>query len=175
MLESQILELNLFNNGGVVIGKIKDNRLKNIYKEAEGVYRIEISNGFRDDGTRDRIVERVYGTEDEAITRRDQMKALQKKKKEEGLKEQNSGYTLTQLAERYLNDSKYKKRSPTTLQGYRNILNSWILPELGEHKIRNIEESDLENLYAKMKKSKNNQTGKPLSDTYITHVHKLIK
>lgn len=175
MLETQILELNLFNNGGVVIGKIKDNRLKNIYKEAEGVYRIEISNGFRDDGTRDRIVERVYGTEDEAITRRDQMKALQKKKKEEGLKEQNSGYTLTQLAERYLNDSKYKKRSPTTLQGYRNILNSWILPELGEHKIRNIEESDLENLYAKMKKSKNNQTGKPLSDTYITHVHKLIK
>ena len=82
MLETQILELNLFNNGGVVIGKIKDNRLKNIYKEAEGVYRIEISNGFRDDGTRDRIVERVYGTEDEAITRRDQMKALQKKKKE---------------------------------------------------------------------------------------------
>lgn len=82
------------------------------------------------------------------------MKELQKKKKEEGLKEQNSGYTLTQLAEQYLNDSKYKKRAPTTIQGYKNLLNNWILPELGEHKIRNIEESDLENLYAKMKKVK---------------------
>ena len=103
------------------------------------------------------------------------MKELQKKKKEEGLKEQNSGYTLTQLAEQYLNDSKYKKRAPTTIQGYKNLLNNWILPELGEHKIRNIEESDLENLYAKTKKSKNDRTDKPLSDTYVTHVHKLIK
>ena len=64
------------------MGKIKDNRLKNIYQEADGVYRIELSNGFRDDGTRDRLVERVYGTEDDAIKRRDEMKSLQKKKQE---------------------------------------------------------------------------------------------
>lgn len=157
------------------MGKIKDNRLKNIYKEAEGVYRIELSNGFRDDGTRDRLVERVYGTEDDAIARRDKMRSLQKKKQDEGLKEQNSGYTLTQVAEMYLNDTKYKRRSPTTIQGYRNLLNNWILPELGDNKIRNIEESDLENLYAKMRKTINPRTNEPLSGTYITHVHKLIK
>lgn len=87
--------------------------MKNIYKEEDGVFRIEISNGFRDDGTRDRIVERFYGDEDGAIARRDEIKALQKKKKDEGLKEQNSGYTLRQVAEMYLNDKKYKKRSPT--------------------------------------------------------------
>ena len=83
------------------------------------------------------------------------MKELQKKKKEEGLKEQNSGYTLTQLAEQYLNDSKYKKRAPTTIQGYKNLLNNWIFPAPGEHKIRTIEESALQNVYGKMKKSKN--------------------
>ena len=103
------------------------------------------------------------------------MKELQKRKKEEGLQEQNSGYTLTQLAEKYINDNSYKKRSPTTVQGYKNLLNNWILPELGDNKIRNIEESDLENLYAKMKQSKNERTGESLSSTYITHVHKLIK
>ena len=103
------------------------------------------------------------------------MKELQKRKKEEGLQEQNSGYTLTQLAEKYINDNSYKKRSPTTVQGYKNLLNNWILPELGDNKIRNIEESDLENLYAKMKQSKNERTGENLSSTYITHVHKLIK
>lgn len=149
--------------------------MKNIYKEEDGVFRIEISNGFRDDGTRDRIVERFYGDEDGAIARRDEIKALQKKKKDEGLKEQNSGYTLRQVAEMYLNDKKYKKRSPTTIQGYKNLLNNWILPELGDYKIRNIEESDLENLYTKMRKSINPQTGLPLTETYITHVHKLIK
>lgn len=149
--------------------------MKNIYQESDGVYRIELSNGFRDDGTRDRLVERVYGTEADAIKRRDEMKLLQKKKKEEGLKEQNSGYTLTQVAEMYLNDSKYKRRSPTTVQGYKVLLNNWILPELGDIKIRNIEESDLENLYAKMRKSVNERTNKPLSDTYVMHVHKLIK
>ena len=59
--------------------------MKNIYQESDGVFRIELSNGFRDDGTRDRIVERVYGTPEDAIKRRDEMKALQKQMKEEGL------------------------------------------------------------------------------------------
>lgn len=68
--------------------------MKNIYTEAEGVFRIELSNGFRDDGTRDRIVERVYGTEEDAIKRRDEMKKLQQQMKEEGLKAENGGYTL---------------------------------------------------------------------------------
>ena len=63
------------------MGKIKDNRLKNIYQESIGIYRIEISNGFRDDGTRDRLVERIYGTEEDAIKRRDEMILLQQKKK----------------------------------------------------------------------------------------------
>lgn len=157
------------------MGKILDNKLKNIYEESTGVYRIELSNGFRDDGTRDRIVERVYGTEEEAIKRRDEMKANQKKLKEEGIKEQNSGYTLTQVAKIYLDDTKFQRRSVNTIRGYKQLLNNWILPNLGDIKIRSIQESDLEALYDKMRNSKNSITNKPLGETYISHCHKLIK
>ncbi len=149
--------------------------MKNIYKESDGVYRIELSNGFRDDGTRDRIVERVYGTENDAIKRRDEMRTLQQKMKEEGLKEQNSGYTLTQVAKLFLDDTKYQKRSYNTVRGYKQLLNNWILPELGDIKIRSIEEKDLEKLYDKMRNKVNPQTNTKLSETYVTHCHKLIK
>ena len=148
--------------------------MKNIYQESDGVFRIELSNGFRDDGTRDRIVERVYGTPEDAIKRRDEMKALQKQMKEEGLKAENGGYTLTQTAKIYLDDTKYQKRSLTTIRGYKQLLNNWILPDLGDIKIRSITEQDLEKLYDKMRNTINSQTGKPLSETYINHCHKLI-
>lgn len=148
--------------------------MKNIYTEAEGVFRIELSNGFRDDGTRDRIVERVYGTEEDAIKRRDEMKKLQQQMKEEGLKAENGGYTLIQTSKIYLGDTKYQKRSLNTVRGYKQLLNNWILPSLGDIKIRSITEQDLEKLYDKMRNSNNPQTGKPLSETYINHCHKLI-
>ncbi|MBR5663092.1 MAG: site-specific integrase [Bacilli bacterium] len=148
--------------------------MKNIYQESDGVFRIELSNGFRDDGTRDRIVERVYGTPEEAIKRRDELKALQKQMREEGLKAENGGYTLTQTSKIYLDDTKYQKRSLTTTRGYKQLLNNWILPELGDIKIRSITEQDLEKLYDKMRNSTNAQTGKKLSETYVNHCHKLI-
>lgn len=157
------------------MGKIVDNRMKNIYKESEGVYRIEISNGFRDDGTRDRIVERHYGDENGAIKRRDQIKALQKQMKDEGLKQQNSGYTLKELSEFYLDDTNYKERSISTIKGYKGLLKNWIIPNLGDIKIRSITELDLEKLYEKMRSSINPSTNKRLSETYVTHCHKLIK
>lgn len=148
--------------------------MKNIYKESDGVFRIELSNGFREDGTRDRIVERVYGTIDDAIKRRDEMKALQKQMKENGLKAENGGYTLTQTAKIYLDDTKYQKRAISTTKGYKQLLNNWILPQLGNIKIRSITEQDLEKLYDKMRNSININTGNPLSETFINHCHKLI-
>ena len=75
---------------------------------------------------------------------------LQKRKKEEGIKDQNSGYTFGKIAELYLSDTKYKKRAINTDRYYRLILNNWILPELGDIKLRSIEESDLERLYDKI-------------------------
>ncbi len=53
----------------------KDERLKNIIFIRDGVYEIQISNGYKDDGSRDRITETVYSDEDVAIARRDEIKA----------------------------------------------------------------------------------------------------
>lgn len=60
----------------------KDERLKNIIRIREGVFEIQISNGYREDGKRDRITETVYGNEEDAINRRDAIrKELQEKKR----------------------------------------------------------------------------------------------
>ena len=102
------------------------------------------------------------------------MKALQKQMKEEGLKSENGGYTFTQTAKIYLDDTKYRKRSITTMRGYKQLLNNWILPDIGDIKLRSITEQDLEKLYDKMRRSTNPQTGQLLSETYVNHCHKLV-
>lgn len=94
--------------------------------------------------------------------------------KEEGLKIENGGYTFTQTAKIYLDDEKYQRRSITTVRGYKQLLNNWILKEIGDIKLRNITEQDLEKLYDKMRKAVRQRDGQPLSETYVCHCHKLI-
>lgn len=62
----------------------KDDRLKNIIFIRDGVYEIQISNGYREDGKRDRITETVYGDEEAAIARRDEIKKELKERKDKG-------------------------------------------------------------------------------------------
>lgn len=152
----------------------KDDRLKNIIKIRDGVYEIQISNGFREDGKRDRITETVYGDEDTVIARRDEIKKELKEKKENGQKTANDGYTFLEVTKLYLSDRKYSKKVGTTISGYKTYLNNYILPEFGMKKIRNIDTSDLEKLYDKMSKQISKTTKKPLSGTTIKHTHALI-
>lgn len=152
----------------------KDDRLKNIIFIRDGVYEIQISNGYREDGKRDRITETVYGTEDEVIARRDEIKRDLKQKKEKGQVTANDGYTFLEVTKLYLEDRKYKKRVGTTTNGYKTYLNNYILPEFGGKKLRNITTEDLEKLYEKMSKQISRSTGKPLSGTTIRHTHSLI-
>ena len=155
--------------------KQKDERLKNIIFIQEGVYEIQISNGYRDDGSRDRIIERVHGTEDDAIARRDELKAELKEKKEKGIKSSNDGYTFLEVTKLFLADKKYSKRVGTTVRGYKTYLNNYILPEIGKKKLRNIKPDDLEKLYSNMSKMISHTTGEPLCGTTIKHTHTLIK
>ena len=152
----------------------KDERLKNIIKIRDGVYEIQISNGTRDDGKRDRITQTVYGTEEDAISTRDKLKEELKLKKSKGLNTSNSGYTFLDVAKKFLNDKDYGKRIGTTLKGYKGYLNNYIIPEIGFKKIRNIKESDLKALYDKMKKTKARNSNNFLSGTTIKHCHTLI-
>ena len=84
----------------------KDDRLKNIIFIRDGVYEIQISNGYREDGKRDRITETVYGTENDAIARRDEIKRDLKQKKEQGIKTANDGYTFLEVTKLFLADKK---------------------------------------------------------------------
>ena len=128
----------------------KDDRLKNIIKIRDGVYEIQLSNGTRDDGTRDRVTETVYGTEEDAIERRNQMKAELEEQKKKGIKVANGGYTFLEVAKSFLEDRDYSKKVGTTISGYKGILNNYVLPEFADKKIRNIAEEDLQKLYKKM-------------------------
>lgn len=152
----------------------KDDRLKNIIFIRDGVYEIQISNGYREDGKRDRITETVYGDEEAAIARRDEIKKELKERKDKGQITANDGYTFLEVTKLYLADRKYKKRVGTTTNGYKTYLNNYILPEFGAKKLRNITTEDLEKLYEKMSKQISRSTGKPLSGTTIKHTHSLI-
>lgn len=152
----------------------KDDRLKNIIKIRDGVYEIQLSNGTRDDGKRDRITETVYGDEDYAIDRRDKMKVELEEQKKKGLKVANGGYTFLEVAKMFLEDRDYSSKVGTTITGYKSALNNYILPELADKKIRNITEDDLQKLYKKMAETKSRSTGENLSGTTIKHTHTLI-
>ena len=155
--------------------KKKDERLKNIIKIRDGVYEIQISNGFREDGKRDRITETVYGTEEKVIARRDEIKNQLKEAKEKGIKTANDGYTFLEVTKFFLEDKKYGKRVGTTVNGYKTYLNNYIIPEIGFKKIRNITSEDLEKIYDKMSKMISRSTKEVLSGTTIKHTHTLIK
>ncbi len=155
--------------------KQKDERLKNIIFIQDGVYEIQISNGYRDDGSRDRIIERIHGTEEDAIARRDELKTELKEKKEKGIKSSNDGYTFLEVTKLFLADKKYGKRVGTTVRGYKTYLNNYILPEIGKKKLRNIKPDDLEKLYEKMFNMTSRTTGENLRGTTVKHTHTLIK
>lgn len=88
---------------------------------------------------------------------------------------ENNGYTLTEVAKFYLEDTDYQKRVGTTISGYKSLLNNHILPLKGNKKIRYINENDCEDIYNDMRKKINPNTGNPLTETQIHHVHALIK
>ena len=72
-------------------------RLKNIIKIEEGVYELQLSNGYRDDGKLDRVVKRVRGDKEYAIAYRYKLKKELEEKKKKGLKTANEGYTFLEV------------------------------------------------------------------------------
>ena len=153
----------------------KEERLKNIIFIQDGIYEIQISNGYRSDGSRDRIIERVHGTEEDAIARRDCLKKELLEKKERGINTSNDGYTFLEVAKLFLADKKFSNRVGTTSRGYKTILNNYVLPELGKKKLRNIKPEDLERLFYNMSNMISRTTKTNLSGTTIKHTHTLIK
>lgn len=156
------------------MSKEKDDRLKNIIKIEDGVYEIQLSNGYRDDGKRDRVVKRIRGDEEYAIAYRDKLKKELEEKKKKGLKTANEGYTFLEVTKAFLVDRDYSKKVGTTIKGYKMYLNNYILPEFADKKIRNITEDDLSRLYKKMSETPSKSGKGNLTGTTIKHTHILI-
>jgi len=143
-------------------------RFKYIHKRGENHYEIQIPNGYKSNGNRDRITKTFRGSEEEAVVFRDFLLEEQKKEKESGcISSANSSYTLIETSRIYLSDESYKKHGSNTKRFYRNKLNNYILPELGKKKLRNISDDDITKLYRKMR-----DLG--LTETSVKHVHNIL-
>jgi len=144
-----------------------------IYEIEKGKkYKLEISNGRRDDGKRERIFEYVDGDIREARRKRDEIKLKIQNK----TIVPNGGYSFLDLTRQWLNDPHTRKLSPSTLNGYKQKLNKDILPVFDQIRIKNIKPADLENFYNSLRNRKSKtKPRKQLSETTITHHHKIIK
>lgn len=138
-------------------------------------YRIDIEKGRKHDGSRNRIVETFYGTLKQAIDRRDE---LLYEVKHEKIKP-DSNMLFLDYAKLWLKDYAEPNVKPTTLYGYRNCLNTHILPRFKDYKLSNITVYELEKFYNDLRntKSKNpNSNGDYdlLSESVVRHQHSLL-
>ena len=157
------------------MGVVKDERLKYIHQRNVELYEIQIPNGYKSDGSRDRITKTFRGSEDEAIKFRDNLlEDLKELKKDYLSGYSNSGFTFLEASKIYIEDRSYKKRQGTTTKGYKDKLNSYILPKIGYKKLRNVTEKDIEELYNDVRSRKNKITGKNLSESTVKHVHNIV-
>lgn len=142
-------------------------------------YRIIISNGYKKDGTRDRITETYNGTLLGAIERKNTIKEDLKSK----IITADSHSTFedfTKLYFKYIEDKvNTKQMELTTYKTYYRIINDRILPYFKNMIICNINERDVEAWINKLsitpsKTDKIKYKGKNLHPTTIAHAYKLL-
>lgn len=136
-------------------------------------YRIIISNGFKIDGSRDRVSETFNGTLIQAINRKKEIKL----EIEEGNinADANSDFEVfSKLYCNYLEEKVLNNQLEfTTYEGYYGLLNNHILPFFKKMIIKNINERHIEAWIAKLEKTKTKK-GTFLHPTTIAHAFKLL-
>ena len=134
-------------------------------------YRIVVSNGFKRDGSRDRISETFYGTLLQAIERKKEIK-----KELDGL-HPDANSTLEEFSKLYVKYLEDKVKNGlidiTTYEGYYDLLDIRILPHFKNKIIKNITSTDIENWLGKLRKTKTKK-GTFLHPTTIAHCFKLF-
>lgn len=142
-------------------------------------FRIFISNGFKRDGTRDRITETFNGTLFEAIERK---KAIKEELKSLVISvDSNSTFEhFTKLYFQYLEDKVRSDRlEETTYQGYYRIINNQILPYFKDMILCRITERNVDAWINKLSNTPNKSNiekykGKNMHPTSIAHAYKLL-
>ncbi|MBO5530502.1 MAG: site-specific integrase [Bacilli bacterium] len=138
-------------------------------------YRIMISNGFKPDGTRNRISETYTGSLIGAIVRKKQLfEDIENK-----VITIESKSKFSEFSKLYLNYLEEKVRnnqlSATTYQNYYYILDKRILPYFQKMTLLDINERDIEHWIAVLRKTKTNNPNREfLHPTTIAHAYKTL-
>lgn len=155
---------------------IKPEDLKGITEVIPGKkYRIMISNGFKRDGSRNRISETYNGTLSGCIKRKQQLfEDIEDKVITEESKSKFSGFSKLYLS--YLEEKvKNKQLSTTTYQNYFGILDKRIMPYFKDMTLLDITERDVEHWIAELRKTKTNTPSREfLHPTTIAHAYKTL-
>jgi len=140
-------------------------------------YRIFVSNGFKRDGSRDRITETFNGSLVDAIARK---KAIIKKAEDKNTKPLATS-KFDKLVDSYINyleeKVKNKQLELTTYESYYNYIPSMIMPYFKNMVVNEITERDVESWIAKLGKRKTlnkKREGKNLHPTTIAHAFKVL-
>lgn len=142
-------------------------------------YRIFISNGFKKDGSRNRITETFNGTLLEAIARK---KAIKEEIKQKVITADNNSTfeEFTKLYIQYLEEKVHNKQLElTTYHEYCRIINSYILTYFDNMIISSINERTVETWINKLSTTPNKSIvskykGKFIHKTTIAHSYKLL-
>lgn len=142
-------------------------------KRGENRYRLTIYTGRKlSDGTYERYRETFHGTEDEAD---DRMLELLYKMGRNQLPKSGT-LTFGQYLERWFSDYVEVQCEPETIQHYRSMLDSRIIPKLGTITLATLGLSDLDHFFAQLQKDGARLDGKPgpLSPASIRKIHTLL-
>lgn len=154
-----------------------------IEKRGANTWRITISDGFDSDGSRRYVRETVKF--DSSMSESAQHKECEKRKAilytqtATGAAVASKQYTFAEFAKLWMQDyPPAKKLSQVTVENYRYLLNSRILPELGHIKLSQITPHRLTQFYNKLGTEPgrgNRGQGKPLSSKTVIEHHRLIR
>lgn len=131
-----------------------------------GTWRAKVFLGQDANGRQRYLTRTVHGTKREADGQLRQLIL------EAGLAHETSHATMDDLAAKWL-DLVSEALSPSTLREYRRLLDKIILPQFGSVKVRAIRPSELDALYARLRRR--GVSGRPLSAQSVHHVHALIR
>lgn len=137
-------------------------------------YRIVISNGFKKDGSRDRISETFDGTLIETINRKKEIK-LEVEQSNINPDANSLFKDFSNMYCRYLEEKVATKQLElTTYEGYYHLITKRILPYFSEVQLNKITEKEVEDWLTYLRKTIT-QKGNPLHPTTIAHAFKVLQ
>ncbi len=144
-----------------------------VRKRSDGRWEGRLVVGHKDDGRP--IFRSVFGkTQKELLEKLHQQKTLY----QDVELTEDSRMTLGEWLDKWLAEYISLRIRPSTLNGYKNYVNNYIKPVLGNKVISKIESADVQKIYTKLKKEGrincHPELGHSLSDTTIRSIHGVL-